>query len=71
MVKLILRMLGEILIGFFLAGITLAISVPLLMRSEVIVPGDLASVCIIAGTLALTVGVMLLRPSSAFHRRHQ
>jgi hypothetical protein len=71
MVKLILRMVGEILIGVFLAGIILAISVPMLVRSGMIVPGDVASVCIIAGTLALAVGAMLFRPGSALHRRGQ
>ena len=71
MVKLILRMVGEILIGFFLAGIILAISVPMLMRSGMIVPGDVGSVCIIACTLALAVGAMLFRPGSALHRRGQ
>jgi hypothetical protein len=71
MVKLFLRMACEILMGFFLAGIMLAISVPILMRAEVIAPGDLASVCIIAGTLALAVGAMLFRPGSALHRRGQ
>jgi hypothetical protein len=69
MVKLILRMVGEVLIGFFLAGMVLAISIPMLMRFEVIAPGDVASVCIIAGTLALAVGVMLFRPGAALHRR--
>jgi hypothetical protein len=68
MVKLILRVGGEILIGFFLAGIVLAISVPMLMRSGVIAAGDVASVCIISGTLALAVGAMLFRPGSAIHR---
>ena len=71
MVKLILRIVGEILIGFFLAGIILAISVPLLMRSGMIVPGDVVSVCLIAGTLALAVGAMVFRPGSALHRRGQ
>lgn len=71
MVKLILGMVGEILIGFFLAGIVLAIGVPMLMRSGLIVPGDVVSVCLIAGTLALAVGAMLFRPGSALHRRGQ
>jgi hypothetical protein len=71
MTKLILRVIGEILFGFFLAGIVLAVSVPMLMRSGMIVPGDIASVCIIAGTLALVVGAMLFRPGSALHRRGQ
>ena len=71
MVKLILRIVGEILIGFFLAGIILAISVPLLMRSGMIVPGDVVRVCLIAGTLALAVGAMVFRPGSALHRRGQ
>jgi hypothetical protein len=71
MVKLILGMVGEILIGFFLAGIILAIGVPMLVRSGMIVPGDVVSVCLIAGTLALAVGAMLFRPGSALHRRGQ
>jgi hypothetical protein len=65
MVKLILRIVGESLIGFFLAGIVLAISVPMLLRSGLIVPGDVASVCIIAGTLALGIGAMVFRPGGA------
>ncbi len=69
MVKLILRMVGEILIGFFLGGIILAICVPMLMRSGMIVPGDMVSICLIPGTLVLAVGAMLFRPGSAIHRR--
>jgi hypothetical protein len=37
----------------------------MLLRSGLIVPGDVASVCIIAGTLALGIGAMVFRPGGA------
>ena len=68
MLKLILRMLGEILIGVSLAGIVLAISVPMMMRSGMIASGDLTGSVIIAGALVLAAVGMLFRPGSALNR---
>jgi len=69
MLKLILRMLGEILVGIFVGGVVLAISIPMLMRTGLITTGDLAGVLFIAVTLVLSVAGMLFRPGSAINRR--
>lgn len=68
MLKLMLRMLGEMLIGITLGGIVLAISVPMMLRSGVVTSGGLAGPVIIGGTLVLAVAGMVFRPGSALNR---
>jgi hypothetical protein len=68
MLPLILRMLGEILVGIFVAGIVLGVGIPILMRTGIIAEGGIAGVLVIAGTLVLAICGMLLRPGSALKR---
>ena len=68
MLPLILRMLGEILVGIFVAGIVLGVGIPSLIRTGVIAEGGIAGLLVIAGTLVLAVCGVLLRPGSALKR---
>jgi hypothetical protein len=69
MLRLLLRMFGEMLVGFAVAGIMLGISVPILIKMGMITQGDLAGSFIIAVTLVVALGWMMLRPNSALSRR--
>ena len=68
MLRLILRMLGEVLIGIFAAGLVLGIGIPILIRTGVIAEGGIAGLLVIAGTLVLAICGMVLRPGSALKR---
>jgi len=68
MLSLILRMLGEILVGIFVAGIVLGVGIPILIRTGVIAEGGTAGLLVIAGTLVLAICGVLLRPGSALKR---
>ena len=68
MLPLILRVIGEILIGFLVAGIALGIAIPILMKFGVIAEGGMSGFLVIAGTLVLAICGMLLRPGSALKR---
>ena len=68
MLSLILRMLGEILVGIFVAGIVLGVGIPILIRTGVIAEGGIGGLLVIAGTLVLAICGMLLRPGSALKR---
>jgi hypothetical protein len=64
----ILRMLGEVLVGIFVAGIVLGIGIPILIRTGAIAEGGFAGLLVIAGTLVLAICGMVLRPGSALKR---
>ena len=68
MLPLILRMLGEILVGIFVAGIVLGVGIPSLIRTGVIAEGGIAALLVVAGTLVLAICGVLLRPGSALKR---
>jgi len=68
MLLLVLRMLGEILIGIAAAGVVLGIGMPILIRTGVIAEGGIAGLAVIAGTLVLAICGMLLRPGSTLKR---
>ena len=68
MPSLILRMLGEILVGIFVAGIVLGVGIPSLIRTGVIAEGGIAALLVVAGTLVLAICGVLLRPGSALRR---
>ena len=69
MFTLILRVIGEALIGLMLAGLVLGAGLPLLMRYNMIQPGDRAGSLVIAGALVVAIGGMLCRRGSALNRR--
>ena len=68
MLPLMLRVIGEILIGLLVAGIALGVAIPILMKSGVIAEGGVSGFLVIAGTLVLAICGMLLRPGSALKR---
>jgi high-affinity Fe2+/Pb2+ permease len=68
MLPLVLRVIGEILIGLLVAGIALGIAIPILMKSGVIAESGISGFLVIAGTLVLAICGMLVRPGSALKR---
>lgn len=68
MLKLLLGLVIEILIGVLLAGLILALTIPLLNRSDLAGTGDLASRVVITTVLAVTIAVALFRRGSALRR---
>jgi hypothetical protein len=71
MLNLIIRMLTEAVIGLALAAVALGLSVPLLLRYNLIAPGDLIGSLLIAGVIAGAIGIMLLRPGSVLNRHRK
>ena len=68
MVRLVLAVLVEIVIGLAIAAIVLAVRVPMMIGGGLMAPGDLVGTLAIAAVLAAAVGGMLLRPGSAICR---
>ena len=68
MLQLIVRVLIEAVIGLSLAGLILGLSLPLMIRYRLIVPGDVAGSVIIFAVLVSATGGMLFRPGSALNR---
>ena len=69
MLKLVLVVLVEAAIGVAVAGVVLAVGIPLMIHRNWIAPGDLAGSMLVLSVLALSVSGMLLRPGSAISRR--
>ena len=68
MLKLVLGIVIEVLVSVALAGLILALAIPLMNRSDLMNGNDLASRVVITGVLAVAVAVALFRPGSAIHR---
>lgn len=68
MLKLLLGMIAEVVVGVGLAGVVLAVAIPVLNRSGLIGIGDAAARVIIIGVIVLALAVALFRPGSAIHR---
>ena len=68
MLKLLVGIIVEAFIGISLAGVILALVIPLGF-SEALVQSDLAGTIVIVGVLVAAVAVALFRPGSAL-RRH-
>jgi len=68
MLRLMVVLVIETVVGIALAGALLAMVVPLLIEHSVIAPGDAAGAVLIASVLIVAVGVALLRPGSALRR---
>ena len=68
MLRLMVVLVVEAIVGISVAGALLAIVVPLLIEHSVIAPGDGAGVVLIASVLLLAIGVALFRPGSALRR---
>ena len=69
MLKLIVGVLIEAIVGLALAGVLLGLSVPLLLRFQLIAPGGSIGSLVIGAVLVAVVGGMLFRPGSALNRR--
>ncbi len=68
MLKLTVLVLVEVIIGLAVAGVVLAVTVPVLIGRQLLAPGDLTSSLVIGAVLILAVTGMLLRPGSALRR---
>ncbi len=70
MIRLLLAVAVEIIVGVALGGALLAILVPVLSYRG-FVHSNLAVTIVIVGVLAICVGSMVLRPGSALNRRFE
>ena len=68
MLRLMVLVAAEALVGTAMAGALLAIVVPLLIGHSVISPGDKAGAILIASVLLLAICGALFRPGSALRR---
>jgi hypothetical protein len=68
MLKLLLGVVIEVLVAVALAGLILALAIPLMNRNDLVNGNDLASRVVIIGVLVGALAVALFRPGSAIHR---
>jgi hypothetical protein len=68
MIGLALLVLLEAVIGVALAGIALAIVIPLLLRFGWIAAGGATGAVVVVAVLVMTVAIVILRPGSAISR---
>ena len=66
--SLVVGVILEVLVGVSLAGMLLAIVIPLLNRYDLIAAGDRTATAIIVAVLAGALAVALFRPGSSIHR---
>ncbi|MEO5740120.1 MAG: hypothetical protein ABIS29_05950 [Vicinamibacterales bacterium] len=68
LLNLLLGVVVEVLVGVMLAGLILALAIPLMHRNDVVETSDPTSRIVIVSVLVGAVAVALLRPGSAIHR---
>ncbi len=68
MLKLLLGVVVEVLIAIALAGVILALAIPLMNRYELANGNDRTSRVVITAVLVGAIAVALCRPGSATHR---
>lgn len=68
MVKLLLGVVVEVAVALLIAGLILAIAIPLLNQSDVVAVGDATSARIIIGVMIVALAIALFRPGSAIRR---
>ncbi len=68
MLKLLLGVLIEVFVGVSLAGLILALAIPLLNRNDLQGANDITARTVITGVLVGVVAVALFRPGSAIRR---
>ena len=68
MVKLIMLVIVETVLGVAAAAVILVVLIPVLIGHRFITPGDLTGSIVIGAVLLVAVGAMLFRPGSALHR---
>ena len=66
--KMLLGVVIELLVSTLVAGLILALAIPLLNRSNLADGNDTTSQIIIIGVLIGAVAIALFRPGSAIHR---
>jgi hypothetical protein len=68
MIRLLVGVLVEAVVGFSLAGLILAVVVPVLNHVRATRNGDLMPAGIVAGVVVCVVVIVLARPGSAINR---
>ena len=68
MLKLLLGVLVEAVAAFSLAGLILAVVVPVLNHFRPIRDGDLTGLGVVAGVIVCVVAIVFARPGSAINR---
>ena len=68
---LVIRLMVEAIVGVAVAGLLLAVAMPVLIRHHFLAPGDLRGALLIGTVLVLAIGVILLRPGGSLRRRKQ
>ena len=68
MLRLALVVAVEIVVGLALAGIALAVAVPVMVRRNLMAPGDLTGMLVVAVVFLAASGAMLFRPGGAINR---
>jgi hypothetical protein len=68
MVKLLLGVVIEVFVAVSLAGLILALVIPLLNRGGLPGANDTTTTIMITGVLICVIAVALFRPGSAIHR---
>ena len=68
MLKLLLGVVVEVATAMFIAGLVLAIVIPLLNGTVLATIGDTTSSSVIIGVLVAALAIALLRPGSAMRR---
>jgi uncharacterized membrane-anchored protein YitT (DUF2179 family) len=69
MARLLVRVLIEVVAAVSLAGLLLAVIVPLLNRYQVAEGGDTVTALVIAGVIVAVTLAVIFRPGGAFSRR--
>ena len=68
MLKLLLGVVIELLVSTMVAGLILALAIPLLNRSNMVGANDATARIMIIGVLIGALAIALFRPGSAIHR---
>ena len=71
MLKRVLGVALEVAVAMLIAGLLLAIVVPVLNRSDLVAVGDTTATIIISGVMIAALAIALLRPGSAIRRTHK
>ena len=71
MVKLLLTVAFEVVVGVALGGAALALIIPVLSHFGMAGSGGLVTALVTTGVLVISVGLMVLRPGSALNRRFE
>ncbi len=68
MLKLLLGVLVEAIVGVSLAGLILAVVVPVMNHYQSVRAGNVMAIGVIAGVIVCVTALVLVRPGSAINR---